>query len=90
MEEKKDEIKNDKNEINNNNEIKDKNENIKNVKINDENVNEENKLNNVHFTEILNYDGKKKLEIYHLALLKRKKKEHLEPRRQQPKCINLK
>ena len=68
MEEKKDEIKNDKNEINNNNEIKDKNENIKNVKINDENVNEENKLNNVHFTEILNYDGKKKLEIYHLII----------------------
>ena len=35
--------------------------------IDDENVEEESKLNNVHFTEILNY-GDKKLEIYHLII----------------------
>ena len=35
--------------------------------IEDENVEEESKLNNVHFTEILNY-GDKKLEIYHLII----------------------
>ena len=29
---------------------------------------EESKLNNVHYTEIINYGGKKKLEVYHLII----------------------
>ena len=36
--------------------------------VNDENVKEESKLNDVHFTEIINYGDKKKLEIFHLIL----------------------
>ena len=51
------------NNINNNEPKKD----IVNI-VNDENVKDESKLNNVHFTEILNYEDKNKLYIYHLIL----------------------
>ena len=36
--------------------------------LNDEIVEEDGKLNDVHFTEVINYDDKKKLEIFHLIL----------------------
>ena len=39
-----------------------------NNEINEENVKDDSQLINIHFTEILNYDDKKKLEIYHLIL----------------------
>ena len=60
----------------NKNEIKEEDININNNEpkkhivniVNDENVKDESKLNNVHFTEILNYEGKNKLYIYHLIL----------------------
>ena len=65
-EEKKDEIKE---ELNN--EKKDDNNNperdIEKI-LNDENVKEDSQLNNVHFNEIINYENKKKLYIYHLIL----------------------
>ena len=65
-EEKKDEIKE---ELNN--EIKDDNNNperdIEKI-LNDENVKEDSQLNDVHFNEIINYENKKKLYIYHLIL----------------------
>ena len=73
-----------KNEINNDNknEIKEKKEQIINEEdnnndpkkklngneINDENVKEESKLNDVHFTETLNYGDHKKLDVFHLIL----------------------
>ena len=62
-EENKNEIKEEDININNNEPKKD----IVNI-VNDENVKDESKLNNVHFTEILNYEGKNKLYIYHLIL----------------------
>ena len=62
-EEEKNEIKEENNNINNNAPKKD----IVNM-VNDENVKDESKLNNVHFTEIINYEDKKKLYIYHLIL----------------------
>ena len=37
-------------------------------KINEKIVNEDDKLTDVHFTEILNYGDKKKLEVYHLII----------------------
>ena len=37
-------------------------------KINEKNVYEDSKLTDVHFTEILNYGDKKKLEVYHLII----------------------
>ena len=39
-----------------------------NKDIEDQNVKEESKLNNIHFTEIINYGDKKKLEVYHLII----------------------
>ena len=45
----------------------DKDNNVIN-KINDKNVNDDDQLIDIHFTEILNYGDKKKLEVYHLIL----------------------
>ena len=73
---KKDEIKNenkDEIKVEIKDEIKDNNNNnnpeidIEKI-LNDENVKEDSQLNNVHFNEIINYDNKKKLYIYHLIL----------------------
>ena len=53
----------------NNKQENQKNKNLDGLKdVNDENVKEESKLNDVHFTEIINYGDKKKLEIFHLIL----------------------
>ena len=72
---KKDEIKNenkDEIKVEIKDEIKDNNNNNPEIDIekilNDENVKEDSQLNNVHFNEIINYDNKKKLYIYHLIL----------------------
>ena len=52
---------------NDNNPKAQKDDNL-NKNIDGENVKEESKLNDIHFTEILNYGDKKKLEVYHLIL----------------------
>ena len=69
-----DEIQNNENENNEeNNEIKDVIKDVNNnpenkEKIDEQEVNEETKLYDIHFTEILNYNDKKKLEVFHLII----------------------
>ena len=61
----------DKENIQENKEINGNNPEQKNKifeKINEKNVYEDSKLTDVHFTEILNYGDKKKLEVYHLII----------------------
>ena len=56
------------NQINNIEEPNQNPEQKNNKGIKEEIVNDESKLNNVHFTEIIKYGDKKKLEVYHLII----------------------